>query len=137
MIRHYPAVIEGDDASGYGVTFPDFPGCASAGDTIEEAVANASEALLCHMEGMAEDGERIPGPSRLNAPLPDWLKGSVGVRVLVKVAAPGKSVRINITMDKELVDRVDRVAEAHHYTRSGLLAKLACRGLRELATEAP
>ena len=68
MIRHYPAMIEGDDASGYGVTFPDFPGCVSAGDTIEEAVANAGEALLFHMEGMAEDGEQIPEPSPLGAP---------------------------------------------------------------------
>jgi predicted RNase H-like HicB family nuclease len=136
MIHHYPAVIEGDDAGGYGVTFPDFPGCAAAGETIEEAVANAGEALLFHLEGMAEDSDPIPEPSRLDAPLPDWLAGGMGVRILVPVKPPGKSVRINITMDKDLVDRVDRVAEAHHQSRSGLLAQLARKALREMAAEA-
>ena len=63
------------------------------------------------------------------------MKGNLGVRVLVKVAPPGKSVRINITMDRDLVDRVDRAAEARHYTRSALLAKLASKGLRDLAAE--
>ena len=48
----YPVVIHKDENSDYGVTFPDLPGCFSAGDTIEEALANAQEAAECHIEGI-------------------------------------------------------------------------------------
>lgn len=87
-MRYYSAVIE-RSASGYGVTFPDFPGCVSAGDTIEAAMANAAEALLLHMGGIEEDGDPIPEPSELDAPLPDWLAGIEAVRVLVPAIEPG------------------------------------------------
>ena len=90
MIYHYPAVIEGDDAGGYGVTFPDFPGCAAAGETIEEAVANAGEALLFHMDGTAEDGDPIPEPSRLDAPLRTGWRAAWGCASWCRSSRRGK-----------------------------------------------
>jgi predicted RNase H-like HicB family nuclease len=57
--RYFMAIIEAGNA-GYGVTFPDLPGCVSAGDTIEAAARNAEEALALHLRGMLEDGELIP-----------------------------------------------------------------------------
>ncbi|MFO7748660.1 MAG: type II toxin-antitoxin system HicB family antitoxin [Desulfobacteraceae bacterium] len=47
----FPVVIHKDKDSDFGVTFPDLPGCFSAGDTIEEALANAQEAAECHIDG--------------------------------------------------------------------------------------
>ena len=61
-MKTYPALIHKDPDSCYGVTFPDFDGCVSAGDTLEEAVKMAHEALEFHIEGMVTAGEEIPEP---------------------------------------------------------------------------
>ena len=63
----YPALIHKEAGSDYGVSFPDFPGCITAGSTLDEARANAGEALAFHIEGMVEDGEALPAPSALEA----------------------------------------------------------------------
>ena len=58
----YIALVHKDEGTSYGVSFPDVPGCISAGDTFEEAVANAAEALAGHFALMKADGEAIPAP---------------------------------------------------------------------------
>ncbi len=65
-VRHYPAIIEGDDETGYSVFFPDVPGCTSGGNTLQEAPLNAEEALAAHIALIMEGGEEIPAPSRLD-----------------------------------------------------------------------
>jgi predicted RNase H-like HicB family nuclease len=83
---------EGDEPQdGYGIVFPDLPGCTSAGDTVEEARRRAAEALALHLEGMLEDGIELPVPSALDAALPEWLAsvpGRIAARVLVPVELP-------------------------------------------------
>ena len=64
-IMKYPVVIHKDENSDYGVTFPDLPGCFSAGDTIESVLANAQEAAECHIEGTLIDAEPIPVPKKI------------------------------------------------------------------------
>ncbi len=59
---HFPIVIHKDPDSDYGVTVPDLPGCFSAGETIEAALANTKEAIECHIEGMLQDNESVPEP---------------------------------------------------------------------------
>ncbi len=59
----YIALLSKDQDSEYGVDFPDFPGCVTAGTSPEEARELALEALCLHIEGMIEDGEPIPPPS--------------------------------------------------------------------------
>ncbi len=61
----YVALLSKDPDSDYGVDFPDFPGCVTAGETPEEARELALEALCLHIEGMIQDGERIPSPSAI------------------------------------------------------------------------
>jgi predicted RNase H-like HicB family nuclease len=56
----YIALVHKDEGTSYGVGFPDVPGCISAGDTFEEAVANAAEALAGHFALMKADGETLP-----------------------------------------------------------------------------
>jgi predicted RNase H-like HicB family nuclease len=52
----YPIAVEvGDKRHAYGVVVPDLPGCFSAGDTLEEALTNAQEAILLHLEGLLAD----------------------------------------------------------------------------------
>ena len=58
----YIALVNKDEGTSYGVSFPDLPGCISAGDTFEEAVANAAEALAAHLALMRADGDTIPAP---------------------------------------------------------------------------
>ena len=53
----YIGLIHKDPGSEYGVSFPDFPGCVTAGVSLEEARIMAQEALTLHVEGMLEDGE--------------------------------------------------------------------------------
>ena len=121
MARYYPAIIE-PASEGYGVFFPDVPGCTSAGATVQEAARNAEEALQAHLDLAAEHGEAIPVPSELDAIAPE--PGVVeAARVLVRAEIPGRSVRVNITLPEELLAAVDRYAARSGYTRSGLLAQ--------------
>jgi len=61
-MSRYIALVHKDEDISYGVSFPDLPGCISAGDTFEEAAANAAEALAGHLALMDSDGDRIPAP---------------------------------------------------------------------------
>lgn len=115
----YPAIIErGPD--GFGVYFPDLPGCVSAGVTATEAAQNAEEALHGHLAVMAEHGDPIPDPSEIDAVEAE--DGSVEVaRILVRGERPGRSVRVQISMEEALLKRIDRVAS----NRSAFLANAA------------
>jgi predicted RNase H-like HicB family nuclease len=130
--RYYPALVE-HGPSNYGITFPDFPGCVSVGDSIEQAIERGHDALAAHIELMLEDGDLIPEPSAIDAPLPDWVEGEVALRTLVRVELPGRAVRLSITMDEALAGAIDRAAAAQGFTRSGFLAEAARRMLRERA----
>jgi len=128
--RFYRALIVQDEADGsqdgYGVVFPELPGCTSFGDTVEQAYEHAFEALALHVEGMLEGGDALPDPSPFNAPIPDWLAdapGKIERAVLVPVKLPGRAIRISITMDKGLLSRLDAVAAAGGDTRSGYIAQ--------------
>ena len=66
-MRQYIALIHKDADRDYGVSFPDFPDCVSAGQILDEARNIAAEALAFHVAGMIEDGEAIPEPSTLEA----------------------------------------------------------------------
>jgi predicted RNase H-like HicB family nuclease len=142
-LRFYPGIAyqAPDDglADGWDVVFPDLPGCVSQGDSAEDALRNAVEALGLHIEGMVAEGLDLPAPSDLSAPLPEWLPASEmadQVPALLPVEVPGKSARINITMDAALVDRLDAAARRDGTTRSGYLAQAVREKLqrnRELA----
>jgi predicted RNase H-like HicB family nuclease len=81
-MRHYIGIVHKDPSSDFGVSFPDFPGCVSAGETLAEAARLAQEALTVHIELMMEDGAPIPEPMALETALadPDF---SDGVPILV------------------------------------------------------
>lgn len=125
----YIGLIHKDPDSDFGVSFPDFPGCITAGSTLDEARAMAAEALTFHIEGMVEDGDVIPEPSSLEAVMRDP-ENRDGVAILVDVRPPAaKSVRVNITLPEDALRAIDSYAEAHGFTRSGFLVAAAKRSM--------
>jgi predicted RNase H-like HicB family nuclease len=121
----FTAIIEGDRESGYSVFFPDLPGLASAGDTLQHAAEQAREGLELHIEGMLEDGDAIPTPTALED-ISDDPDVKEAARVLVPVSIPSThTVRVNITLPEDLVERIDKVAR----NRSRFLADAAEKAL--------
>ncbi|HUB53221.1 MAG TPA: type II toxin-antitoxin system HicB family antitoxin [Terracidiphilus sp.] len=118
------AYLHKDKNSDYGVSFPDFPGCITAGSTLEEARRMAVDALTLHIEGMREDGEEIPAPSTLDELRGDpAMKGAVAF--LTEVKRPEKTVRINITARESQIAEIDRRARGVGLTRSSYVVQKA------------
>lgn len=122
----YIALIHKDGDSDYGVSFPDLPGCITAGSTLEEARANAEEALALHIEGMIEDKAEIPVPSDLDAiaALADYKTAMATTAIEVATKSP-KTVRVNITLPEDALEAIDKYAEKAGMTRSGYIVKAA------------
>lgn len=120
MKRVYPAVIDKDEGSDFGISFPDFPGCVSAGSTPEEAIAMGTEALAGHVAMMATDGDPIPDPTPLEKVTWEPDEGVLMV-TLIPVVIPGRAKRINITLDEALIEEIDAISQ----NRSGFLADAA------------
>ncbi len=128
MTHSLVALIHGEPGS-YGISFPDIPGCVSAGASLDEALANGAEALAFHLEGMVEDGEAIPIPRSLDSIKADpeftFEFSEPHVVAVVPFDPPTRSVRINVTMEERLVEAIDRAARREGATRSGFLATAA------------
>lgn len=121
----YMALLRKEEGSDYGVDFPDFPGCVTAGSTLEEARMMAAEALAGHVAVMREHGEDIPAPSDLDKIMAD-AENSDGVAFLVTIPdAAVRSKRVQVTLPEDLLDQIDAVTD----NRSAFLAKAARREL--------
>jgi predicted RNase H-like HicB family nuclease len=126
-MRQYIALIHKDADSDYGVSFPDLPGCVTAGVNLDDARRMAEEALALHLEGMEADGDPIPEPSSLEAVMADR-ENHDGVAILVKAPQkPARIVRVNMTVPQDELERIDKFAGEHGYTRSGFLLHAAKR----------
>jgi predicted RNase H-like HicB family nuclease len=128
----YPIAIEiGDDRTAYGVIVPDLPRCFSSGDTLDEAIGNAEEAILLYLEDAIDGGAISPKASSL-AELrarPDfngwtWALANVDLSKLST-----KAVRVNITVPDRLLSAIDAYAEKHGETRSGFLTRAAMEAM--------
>jgi predicted RNase H-like HicB family nuclease len=127
MSHNFIALIHKEANSDYGVSFPDLPGVATAGVDLDDARRMAEEALALHLEGMEEDNEPIPEPSSLEAIMSD-LDNRSGVAVLVDGPRQSfKTVRVNVTVPEDELERIDKFAGEHGYTRSGFLLYAAKR----------
>jgi predicted RNase H-like HicB family nuclease len=123
----YIAYLHKDKSSDFGVSFPDFPGCVTAGRTLEEAREMAVEALTLHVAGMVEDGEALPEPSALDQLAHDpAMRGAVAF--LVSAEAREKTVRVNITARESQIEAIDKLARKAGMTRSAYMVQSAVRG---------
>lgn len=120
----YIAYLHKDRKSDFGVSFPDFPGCVTAGKTLEEARRLAPRALALHMQGMIEDGEPIPEPSTLDDLAADPAMRNA-VAFLVSVDVTEKAERFNITARKSQMEEIDRRAKHRGMTRSAYIVAAA------------
>lgn len=121
----YIAIFDHDaESEAWGVAFPDFAGCIAAGTSFEEAMKNGVEALAAHAAVMARDGEAIPAPSTLEAVRADgtWIDEGSVVGSVPLLPVQGKE-RINVTIDRQLLARIDQVAG----NRSAFLEEAARR----------
>ena len=116
----YIAIIHKGADSDYGVSFPDFPGCITAGRNLDEAKNMAGEALGGHVEEMLAAGETIPAASSLDTVMadPDFQDG---VAFLVGIKARVRTLRVNITVDEADLREIDQRARAQGLSRSGFL----------------
>ena len=123
----YPVVIHKDPDSDYGVTVPDLPGCFSAGETIDEALNEAIEAIECHVEAMLIDGEPIPAPNPIERHKnnPDYQDGVWALVDVDITRLSGKTKRVNITLPEQILALMDKYAAEHGETRSKFITQAA------------
>lgn len=124
-----PIAIEVDPKDGScGVVFPDFPGCISAGKSLDHAMTMAREAILLHLEGMFEDGEPVPKLKPIASRRKEKAyRGWVWAAIEVDLAEVSQVQRVNISLPASMLRAIDRHAEATGDTRSGLLLKAAAK----------
>ena len=125
-MANYIAVVHKDPKSDFGVSFPDFPGCVTAGSTIDEAKDMAHDALSLHIKGMLEDGENIPTPSKLEDIMddPDYSDAAAILVISVSETKP-RSVRVNITVPEDMLHKIDNIAKRRGMSRSSFLVHAA------------
>lgn len=129
MVQYF-GLIRKENSSDYGVDFPDFPGCITAGKTLDEARSMAIEALNAHIEFMLEDSERLPAPTSLEK-IMTLAENRDAVGILVDVNLPSVVRRINITVREEVLSEIDRYAKNHGFTRSDFLARAALKEIQK------
>jgi predicted RNase H-like HicB family nuclease len=132
-MRYYIALLHKEPKSDYGVSFPDLPGCITAGRTLDEARAMAVDALALHLQGMIEDGSAIPEPSSLEAIMADPDNRDGVVTLIPAPSMDGPGVRVNVILPENLLTEIDRHVENHGLTRSGFLAEAAKRAIGKAA----
>lgn len=106
----YIGIVHKDKKSVYGVSFPDFVGCISMGETADELQTMAEEAINFHIEGLMEDGDPIPAPMSLASVKKHPLAKHAEAFIFVKALVPGKPKRVNVMLDSNLIDAIDRLS---------------------------
>jgi predicted RNase H-like HicB family nuclease len=123
----YPIAIEpGSETTAFGVVVPDLPGCFSAGDTLDEAMSGAEEAAAAWVDAALDAGESIPAPSGLEAlrTNPEYAGWMIGVITLDPALLDDTIERVNITLPRRVLRRLDALAQAAGESRSGFIAHL-------------
>jgi predicted RNase H-like HicB family nuclease len=135
----YPITIEpGTSTTAWGVVVPDLPGCFSAGNTMEEAMIQAEDAISLWIEWAIDDGRDIPAPSPMEAlriAHPEF-EGWLWALVKIDPAMLDDTLeRVNISLPRRVLHRLDARARSAGETRSGFIARLAVEGRKSVAHE--
>ena len=125
---YYPVAIEpGSDTEAFGVVVPDLPGCFSAGDTLEEAFIQAEQAITGWIETALDAGQEIPKPSSievLKKKHRDFKGWTWGLVKIDPAMLDDTMERVNISLPRRILHRLDAQAQAAGETRSGFIASL-------------
>jgi predicted RNase H-like HicB family nuclease len=134
----YPIAIEiGNETTAYGVIVPDLPGCFSAGDTIDDAVSAAEEAAAAWIDATLDAGGVVPSPSSIETlrAQPDYAGWAFGFIEIDPALLDSTVERINITLPRRVLRRLDAQARAAGETRSGYIAHLTLEGRGDLHSQ--
>ena len=129
--KYYLGIVEKDADSAWGMWFPDMPGCFPATDEFEALPRAAAEVLREHVEALERHGIAVPNPRPVYCEAMDdkevrkSLKGGATTMLVPLLADPGRTVRVNVTVERGLLSQIDEAAEARGLTRSGFLAQAA------------
>ena len=127
-----PIAIHKEDGSVYGVTVPGVAGCFSSGETVEEAISNAKEAIYGHLEVLLEIGEKPEiKESSIDSLMsnPDFA-GAIWAMVDVDLSKVDPTPeRVNISLPRFVLNKIDSYTKAKNETRSGFLARAAMNEL--------
>ena len=129
----YPIAIEaGGENTAFGVVVPDLPGCFSAGDTLDEAMTNAEEAVALWIDATLDAGGAIPVPSGLEAlrQNPEFTGWTFGVVTIDPALLDDATERVNITLPRRVLKRLDALARAAGESRSGFIAQMTLEDQR-------
>ena len=128
----YPVAIEPSaDASAFGLVVPDLPGCHSAGDTLDDAMVNAEEAISAWIDTALDRGIDIPSPTPIEVLRKKHKAWRSWVWALVQVdpaVLDDTLERVNISLPRRVLRRLDVLARANGETRSGFIARMAIEG---------
>ena len=113
--RLYPAVLEKAEKKTFAVWLPDFPDCVAAGRTQDEAVEKAQARLSDIVDGLAEQDKEMPEPTAIDAI--ERPKNFLAF-VMISVAPPDPSERVNVYLPKRLIAKVDARAADLGMSRS-------------------
>jgi predicted RNase H-like HicB family nuclease len=132
----YIAIVHKETKSDFGVSFPDFPGCITAGKNIDEAKDMAQEALTLHIQGMLEDGEQLPNAFRLEEIMndPDYANAIAYLVVSVPDAKP-RTVRVNVTVPEMTLKQIDAAAKKQGMSRSSFLVHAAQNAIQSIQSD--
>ena len=120
-MTRYPALLDGERGA-YGVSFPDLPGIVAMGETVDEALVNAEEALRDYVTEAERTGGAVEPPTppeQLNTP------GTVVLVPLIRVS--GRRVRANLSLDEGVAAFIDAEARRRHMTRTAFVEWMARR----------
>jgi len=129
----YPIAIEsGSGNTAFGVVVPDLPGCFSAGDSLDEAVSGAEEASAAWIDAALDASETVPVASSLealrqNAAYAGW---TFGVISLDPALLDDTIERVNISLPRRVLRRLDALARSAGESRSGFIAQLTLEDRR-------
>ena len=123
----YPIVIHKEPGSSYGVAVPDLPGCFSGGETLDEAMSAACEAIECHVEGIMMDRDPIPErkPMEIHVANPDFAGGIWAVVSVDISRLCGKLTQFQVEMPNGVINAIDEAAGREHESRDGFLTRAA------------
>jgi predicted RNase H-like HicB family nuclease len=125
-MTNYIAIVHKEANSDFGVSFPDFPGCITAGQTVDEAKNLAQDALSLHIQGMVEDGDQLPAPSKLEDIMADADHTDAIAYLVVSIPdTKPRTVRVNITVPEMTLKQIDAAAKKRGMSRSSFLVHLA------------
>ena len=123
----YIALLRKDPDSDFGVDFPDFPGCITAGSTLEETRIMAQEALQAHVECMVELGQRVPEPSSLDDVMADPENAEAIPFPVTLPERHGKRINVDLTISEADLRKLDALAKKQGKSRSAVLTEAARR----------